>query len=885
MNQQKLRVGLARGLALLLAAIMLISILGACSSSSENGSTLEHGVSRTDIASALSDSQGSTAGLPLDAAKSEVVYAVLALDGQLKSTYVVNRIPAGMRAVTDRGAYSDVKLLSVTGELQDTAEGYVASAGEAEPFFYQGILEDATLPWAVSIGYKLNNEVVQASSLSGAEGDLAIDLRITPQESVWAENLMLQISVTLPGAAVRDLSADGGTLALAGSDQIVTYTMLPGAEATEWTIEASVKDFSMAPIQIAAVPMAFDLGDFAIPDFELPDSIEELTQLQDGTKELADGARELADGLDQLAGGSPELTNGFAELRGAADDLDTASTAITEGIDAYLAGVSELGTGGTALSDGFAEVPDGLDEIVAGMNGLADGIDQYGSGVSQYVDGVNPFLGGVQSSSEGATQLHSGAQSMSGAFTQLQTSGDQLTAASQQIYESLSAMEAQLQESAGNPDLQALQQLLAQRDLATAGEELSAGSAAIRSALDQLSGGLAQLTAASTGLYEGLGQLLAGLEQANAMSRDEILQAVGIDPATVVPIIPGEGAEPIPSNEDRLIAFYQAQQTQLLNGLRALYNQGPDGQPAPAQILNDTLPQMADGLSELAEQYHMFDDEIQGMATMLQQFAGVSELLNNLPELSASAEGYLAFDQGLKAFVDGVSQLADGFNGTEEADGLYDGIAGLADGLNQLSDGALPLQEAGTGIKTGAETLSSGGRELAQGLESLGQGLHTFRAGLDEYTGGVNQLAESNEALSGGLHEFSDGLTDYADGMSAYEEGLQGYTSGVTEIASGANQLADGTKELHDGTLDIDTQMDDLIDEMIDKIMEDMEGDMSYETELPSFTSSENGNVSQLQFVIMTEAIPAYEEPVQEIPAEVENENFWTRFLDLFRRD
>lgn len=84
----------------------------------------------------------------------------------------------------------------------------------------------------------------------------------------------------------------------------------------------------------------------------------------------------------------------------------------------------------------------------------------------------------------------------------------------------------------------------------------------------------------------------------------------------------------------------------------------------------------------------------------------------------------------------------------------------------------------------------------------------------------------------------------------------------------------------------MDEQIDTMIDEMIEKLMGDLEGEFSFASELPSFTAEANGTVSQIQFVIMTEAIPEHEEePVQEEPAQEEEAGFWERFKDLFTGD
>ncbi len=70
-------------------------------------------------------------------------------------------------------------------------------------------------------------------------------------DPVFYENYMLQISLTLDSATCTNLEAPNATLANAGQNQQVTFTVLPGADADLTvscdTTQAALKRHSMRP--------------------------------------------------------------------------------------------------------------------------------------------------------------------------------------------------------------------------------------------------------------------------------------------------------------------------------------------------------------------------------------------------------------------------------------------------------------------------------------------------------------------------------------------------------------------------------------------------------------------------------------------------------------
>ena len=101
-------------------------------------------------------------------------------------------------------------------------------------------------------------------------------------------------------------------------------------------------------------------------------------------------------------------------------------------------------------------------------------------------------------------------------------------------------------------------------------------------------------------------------------------------------------------------------------------------------------------------------------------------------------------------------------------------------------------------------------------------------------------------------------------------------------MAGGVNKVSEGAKELSSGT---DTLYENIKDlpQNIDAYSKDLLSDYDKSDYEPvSFISSENRDVTSVQFVMRTEKIEKEEaRPAQ--TTEKEPETFWTRLLDLFR--
>lgn len=806
--------------------------------------------------------------------KSEVVYAKLDGHGGVMDVFVVNRFPSQPgETIYDYGAYAEVHPLSLNGSLSH-GEGTVSiSTGEA-PFYYQGHLADAELPWIFALTYMLDGIPTEAAALSGASGILAIELNVKSNPAArdakdgsnpWADAAMVQISVNLPGKTVQELRVDNGSLAEAGSNHVVNFMVMPGTAESVFTIQANVKNFYMPAIQIAAVPFNMNLDGLDLPEFQ---DNEEIANLKDGTGQLASGSSELAEGVGQLQSAAVELQIGLASLTAGGNTLAAGGGDLADGVKDFSNGLGQLAQGSKPLRDGVAKTASGAAALSDGLQAATGGLTQYTDGVAGYVGGVDQLLGGIPALGAGADQVAQGAAAYAAGLGQLGGGADLLTA-SKQIKDSLAAMASGLAEGMGTPEEMAAQQAMLS-NLGTQAAALAAGSTQFKAGLaeivTQLSSGLDGLAQAAGGLSDGLSQIIFGLENQVKPDPANIIAAAGLTPEAL--------ANP---DVQALLAYMATQQqtqtTGLVTALRQLHDSGDPSKPAPAQALVNGLSALKTAVAQMDGMYDELDTGIQQLAAALPQLAGLSGVFDLGVGIQQLSDGYTSFDDGLNAYVVGVSQINEAFKSTQEQPDLYTGILGLQSGLGQLATGAGQLGEAGKALTATAE-LNEGQEQLNSGLKELSTGLKELSAGVSSYTKGVDELAANGGSLRDGVKSYTSGTADVMSGLGQWASGFDQYVEGLGQTSEGAYKLADGAKKLDDGT----STMDKRIQEMMDELLAD------YQKEgepMPSFASAKNTDVEQVQFVIMTQAIPEKTLPVP--PAEATApESFWDRIRNLF---
>jgi putative membrane protein len=310
--------------------------------------------------------------------KDEVIYATLNAEGNLDHIYAVNTFDvarAGM--IVDYGRYSSVKNLTSLKDLNQEGQKIEMEAPEGK-FTYQGNMSDETeLPWDVKVSYMLDGQKVDPSELAGKSGHLEIEIETSENmggDSVFYENYLLQVSLSLPNA-YENIEAGDGMVANAGKNKQVTFTVLPGKEK-KLKVEADVKDFEFKGVEIVAVPSTLPIdttGTEGMTD-DMSELSDAIGQLNEGVAELADGVSRLDNGAAGLQDGSAQVKNGLGELNGSSSQLVGASSSIRDA----------LATINKSLSGQSAEVDlSSLNELPAGLNQLAGGLNETAAGMTK----------------------------------------------------------------------------------------------------------------------------------------------------------------------------------------------------------------------------------------------------------------------------------------------------------------------------------------------------------------------------------------------------------------------------------------------------------------------------------------------------------------------
>lgn len=332
--------------------------------------------------------------------KSEVVYAKLSAAGAVNAIYVVNHYQVAKGGIiTDYGSYQSVKNLSDSKPIELEGDKISIQAEEGD-FYYQGNMEGKDLPWSIEIVYELDGLEVSPQDIAGKSGDLGVRIKTKRNDkvdSIFYENYMLQISLTLPSDLCRNIDAPDAIVAEAGNNTLLAFTVLPNTEA-EFKIAAKVTDFRMSGIEISAMPfsMSIDMPDTdgMLKDLEkLPEAIEELN---DGVGELAKGTTDLKKGADSVRSGSVKFEYGLSELSQNSSGIIGASAQIKDALSTISTSISG-NTSETDLSS-LTQLPSVLNELSLGLKGISAGLVELKDGYSMAYTALDGAILGIPDS-------------------------------------------------------------------------------------------------------------------------------------------------------------------------------------------------------------------------------------------------------------------------------------------------------------------------------------------------------------------------------------------------------------------------------------------------------------------------------------------------------
>lgn len=340
--------------------------------------------------SVQSPAAGGGAAAAAVASKEEVVYASLGHGGAVEGVYVVNQFDVtSAGTLTDHGSYTSVMNLSSTAALSQEGKA-VSMPVEAGNFYYQGSLSTKELPWILDITYTLDGQELPAQQLAGQSGALQIHITTAPNpgvDSVFVDNYMLQLSLTLDAENCVDIVSEGATIANAGKSKVVTHTVMPGKNA-DILVAAQVTDFTMSGIEIAGMPYAVS--------FDLPDTdemVDQMSTLADAIAALHDGVGELASGVSELNNGVDKMVSGSADFAGGLNRLNDGSGKFTDGSGQISAALAEIAH---KLNNPDAEDSIDLDDFVklpGALRQMAEGLKTLSGKMAEMKAGYEAMFG------------------------------------------------------------------------------------------------------------------------------------------------------------------------------------------------------------------------------------------------------------------------------------------------------------------------------------------------------------------------------------------------------------------------------------------------------------------------------------------------------------
>ena len=321
-----------------------------------------------------------------------------------------------------------------------------------------------------------------------------------------------------------------------------------------------------------------------------------------------------------------------------------------------------------------------------------------------------------------------------------------------------------------------------------------------------------------------------------------------------------------------------------LNGVKLRLNLDLDGADLTGMLdrLQSGSVQLDDGANALADgiaQVQAGLDTLNGKSGELT--GGSAKVKAALTQMQTALNGVSASTDQLTTLLDASTQIQNGIarldagaaqldeqvsydaykailkeNGLD-LDQLKDGNAKAMEQLEQLArvmpqlkDVILLLKGSSANIDAMETYLNT----VHDGVAQLHAGSSTLNSQYGQFDAGVRQLAGALTDMLGNLAVLTDGVNQLASQYSQLDSGLNAYTDGVAQLKAGVQQLTDGAAQLTAGTGELRSNVSGIdMGDQLDSLLAGLNGS----SEVESFTSAENTDVSAVQFALQTVAIEA----------------------------
>jgi putative membrane protein len=787
--------------------------------------------------------------------KSETVYANLDSAGKTRRVIVSNwlhdDIPGAV--IADRSQLSDI--VNIKGiEKPEISGDNVTWTLSGNDLYYQGHTAKE-LPVSMTLRYFLNGEAVSPSDLAGKSGkfELKISFHNHEAHSVTVGGrrktvytpFVCMAAFNLPQKNFSNVTTNFGNVISDGNNQALGFIGFPGLKQSldmidfssvnlpdELNVTADVKDFSLGPVMMTAVPApdmdslkkSGDLKELAAQLNRLIDAGAQLNEaagtLNAGEKAFADGVRQLLDGVNTAGASFDQIVNGAGTLNSTVSDAQKGVPALIKGTNSLAAGADQVSGGLGRLSSQFGAGSAASPTLRDSIGSLDGGARQLAGGLEQLLAQLSPAESGQPATlADSVGALNSGATQ----YTEL-TNNALFGLAETNLQTIRAALSSALQ---GQPS-----EVIAQAVTTAVSQELTGLHGAADAAIIQY--------------------LTSGDPAPRAAYFSNACAYINL--YDILNIVANSGGT---SPTEKEAAFEQAMKS------------AASGAPSSYLYLFDKnkLSVTLAATSLTSEQ----QNALQAAAVSLPD-ASIQALVKTINAQNV----VLAGDQ----VSGGTSALAAQFKATVSGQGatLYDSVKRLNDGAQQLKDGADALS---------AQTVSSGDPShpsLCDSIAALDEGAESLASGAKALSSGASGLS----ALQSGVGSLYEALGLFSNGYSTIQGGASSLNDHAQELAKGTTALDNGMSRFWEEGLSklqsVDTNKMEQAIAVKDEMIKLADG-------YSSFTGSGDGITSSVKFILKTDEIKATAEPEAQAPSPSASQNlgFWERivhwFRDLFRAD
>ena len=669
------------------------------------------------------ENPGSSNGAPVSLGSvsdgpEEVIYGRLDNRGRPRSAYAVVELSvAAPGKISHHGQYTEVENLTDTSPIEYSNGTVTLEAERAGLYYYQGKLRKALMPWDIEITYKLDGKELDPDDLSGASGELEVDIRTSINsgfDPYFADNYMLQISVTLDSELCEDISARNGTVASAGSSKNITFVVLPGSEG-DVGFSAKVRDFSMGGFTIAGVlynqeSMMGGMG-------------EDIDGITSGISQLTGAISTLAGAAGQLRDGAGELSENGGTLSEASGQIYEALSQIAEGLEGF--DMSEMGEGLEQLG----QLPDAFFQ-------LGDGLNQIGEGIDQLLVGYQGIASGLQ---EALTQM--------GPMFEMMGSLDAETI---ELLQQPGTMEA-LEQLASKPELLTMLMGLTDDDIDML-KQLQDMTPAQKEMLQKFAGMPDAEIAVIKNLLteeniEGISNIML-LMALKDLSFDEVAAIIQAYDTTSIPDDYEETPPPsTPAEPTNPVGSETTDGPTESTEPTPTGNAQPSEEPAPAAETEQPAAETAVTEEETIDVQLMSSSSSSGFGDFdLGDFGSLEDMMENMPAAPGEDASALEKFQYMVKMLDFLNECLGLISDVlcEMGDQLILAGMEMADSMEGLTDFDL---DAVTELQEGMVLLADNYGEFNEGLGLYLEGVAAVAEGLDGYASGMYALNSETQAI------------------------------------------------------------------------------------------------------------------------------------------